>query len=87
MIDIRRISNIRDFNRMYPKFIRTNIRQITAYAQPNPAHGHSPHGQDSKATCQQPTCMVTLMANYSPQGHNPSGVSHSPQATAVVQPT
>jgi hypothetical protein len=37
MIDIRRISNIRDFDRMYPTFIQTNIRQITAYAPAKPS--------------------------------------------------
>jgi hypothetical protein len=58
MTDIRRISNIRDFDRMYLTCIRTNIRQIIATPQPNLAHGHSPHGQGGKAT----THIATLIA-------------------------
>jgi hypothetical protein len=71
MTDIRRISNIRDFDRMYPTFIRTNIRQITGMPQPNPAHGHSPHSQGGKATAHMATLMATThnAHGYSPPGH------------------
>jgi hypothetical protein len=80
MTDIRRISNIRDFDRMYPTCIRTNIRQITATPQPNPAHDHSPHGQGGKATAQIATLIATA---HNAHGHNPPGHAHARTSKAL----
>jgi hypothetical protein len=76
MTDIRRISNIRDFDRMYPTCIRTNIRQITATLQPNPAHGHSPHGQGGKATAHIASLIATGPQRTWPQPTWPHSRTH-----------
>ena len=61
---------------MYPTFIRTNIRQITATPQPNPAHGHSPHGQGGKATAHIASLIATGPQRTWPQPTWPHSRTH-----------